>query len=131
MPTPRLHGYDFSYEGLLGIWEGFQALPDQKRETTPVTAHRDLLEPDPSTAHHEKQSSRRSRSPNDRRGNFHASLVILAARRGADGSTWKPTVVTTKLVQRQVALRLCGWSLREEDLTNVIKGCDLRSRFFD
>ena len=47
--------------------------------------------------------------------------MVIADRRGLDRSLWKPPVPTTKLVQRQVALQLCGWSLREDELRNIVK----------
>ena len=134
MPTPRLHGYDFSYQGLLGIWEGFNpsSVPIQPvGEDAPVPEQRSLLLDLPvglrvgstSNGGHERQSSHRSRSPqaDDLFGSWSAALHSLAARRGTDRSSWKPTVPTNKLVQRQIALQVCGWSLREEELTAAVK----------
>ncbi|KAJ3501958.1 hypothetical protein NLJ89_g9102 [Agrocybe chaxingu] len=135
-PTSRLHGYDFSYHGLAGIWEGFPpiAAPAQQQQVvddTPIPIPRTLLDVPPANAlaqgqHHAHASSgggtRRSRSPaDDLHGNWPAALAILAARKGADRSSWKPTVPTTKLVQRQIALQICGWSLREDELAAAVK----------
>ena len=135
MPTPRLHGYDFSYQGLLGIWEGFNpSVPLQQfDEDTPVPGERSLLLDLPveqvhpsradsgSSGGHENHSTERSRSPDDLFGSWSAALHSLAARRGTDRTTWKPTVPTNKLIQRQIALQVCGWSVREEELTAAVK----------
>lgn len=138
MPTPRLHGYDFSYQGLLGIWEGFNpssAPVQQFSEDTPVLGQRSLLLDLPiSQVHHaragsagsggnERQLSQRSHSPpaDDLLGSWSAALHTLATRCGADRSNWKPTVPTNKLVQRQVALQVCGWSMKEEELTAMVQ----------
>ena len=130
IPTPRLHGYDVSYQGLLGIWEGISpsASPSasQLADDTPMPIHRSLLldlPPHGSQHHvHASTSQRRTHSPaDDLHGNWPAALATLAARRGADRSSWKPTVPTSKLLQRQVALQLCGWSLRDDELAAAIK----------
>lgn len=136
MPTPRLYGYDFSYQGLLGIWEGFNpsSAPMQNfSEGTPTAGQRSLLLDLPvGQVHHsragstgsggrESHSSHRSHSPaDDLFGSWSAALHSLAARR-RDHSSWKPTVPTDKLVQRQIALRVCGWSVREEELSAAVK----------
>ena len=140
LPTPRLHGYDLSYQGLQGIWDGIPPTVIQSQpllaEDTPVAGPRPLLLdlPPPGFSSHpsystssgnvlqERQTPRRSHSPvDDLHGNWQAALATLAARRSADRSSWKPTVATAKLVQRQIALQLCGWSLREDELKAAIK----------
>jgi hypothetical protein len=140
LPTPRLHGYDLSYQGLQGIWDRIPPMVIQSQpllaEDTPVAGLRPLLLdlPPPGLSSHpsystssgnmlqERQTSGRSHSPVDElHGNWQAALETLAARRGADRSSWKPTVATAKLVQRQIALQLCGWSLREDELMAAIK----------
>lgn len=144
VPTPRLHGYDFSYHGLLGIWEGFSPSSNSFHQPIIDDLQRSLLLDLPGTAqqqqgyHHTHTNStgstggyphrglglnsQRSRSPaEDWYGNWSAALTTLAARRGVDQLSWKPPVPTAKLVQRQIALQLCGWSLREEELGAAIK----------
>ena len=124
MPTPRLHGYDFSHQGLLGVWEGFPPSSPQQSaiESTPRGALLEL----PSTprglaAELAGHSQRRPLSPSDEiHGDFHSAVVSLCSR-GGERATWKPTVPTQKLAQRQLALQLCGWSLKEDDLNNAIK----------
>ncbi|KAJ7087262.1 hypothetical protein B0H15DRAFT_843273 [Mycena belliarum] len=124
VPTPRLHGYDFSYQGIMGIWEGFTALnatpqpgPSVSLEPASSSGHRDLLDVRNGRS---RSRSRRSHSPaDDLHGNFHAALSALAVRTGdkSAASTWRfPAVSTAKPLHRQVALQLCGWSLKEEDL---------------
>ena len=139
MPTPRLYGYDFSYQGLLGIWEGFNPssvpMPIQHfGENTPIPGQRSLLLDIPvgqvhhshtgsstGSGGHESHSARRSHSPaDDLFGSWSAALHSLAARR-KDHSSWKPTVPTEKLVQRQIALQVCGWSMREEEISASVK----------
>ena len=138
MPTPRLYGYDFSYQGLLGIWEGFNpsSAPvhmQQVSEDTPIPSQRSLLLDLPvgqvhhalaggtGSGSHENHSSHRSHSPaDDFFGSWSAALHSLSARR-RDHSSWKPTVPTDKLIQRQIALQVCGWSVREEELSASVK----------
>lgn len=138
MPTPRLYGYDFSYQGLLGIWEGFNpsSVPVHLQpfsEGTPIPGQRSLLLDLPvgqvhhsragstGSGGHDSHSSHRSHSPaDDLFGSWSAALHSLAARR-RDHSSWKPTVPTDKLVQRQIALQVCGWSVREEELSAAVK----------
>jgi WD repeat-containing protein mio len=52
---------------------------------------------------------------------FNVMLQTLIGRRNSEPVTWKPTIHTTKLLQRQVALQLCGWSLQEQELMSAIK----------
>ncbi|KAF9483146.1 hypothetical protein BDN70DRAFT_800339 [Pholiota conissans] len=137
VPTPRLNGFDFSYHGLLGIWEGFAPIdgtaPGNLSDDTPLALQRSLLLDLPvPNVHHSRsgstgggnygRSSRRSHSPvDDLQDNWSAALADLANRRGIDRWSWKSPVPTNKLVARQVALTVCGWSLREEEITANIK----------
>ncbi|KAL0954758.1 hypothetical protein HGRIS_003708 [Hohenbuehelia grisea] len=116
-PTPRLQGYDFSYEGLLGIWEGLRPLPVPPN-ATPANADQYNLDSSDTIPSSEKPV--RSKS-DDARRKFNAALKELAARRGVNKSQWKPTITTGKQLQRQLALELCGWSWKEEDFDASIK----------
>ncbi|KAJ7179577.1 hypothetical protein C8R46DRAFT_1074139 [Mycena filopes] len=128
VPTPRMHGYDFSHQGILGIWEGFAPLavvtphaePQILPEIHAPPIHRDRLDIRDGRS---RSRSRRSHSPaDDLHGNFHAALSALALRGGDKTSGWNfPAVSSAKILQRQVALQLCGWSLKEEDLWTNIK----------
>ncbi|KAJ6567321.1 hypothetical protein DFH09DRAFT_1156660 [Mycena vulgaris] len=129
VPTPRLHGYDFSHQGIMGIWQGFAPLnvtphgePSLLLDPVPPV-HRDLLDVQDGTRSGSR--SRRSHSPADElHGNFQSALAALALRTGeksASSALKFPAVSTSKALQRQVALQLCGWSLKEEDLWNSVK----------
>jgi hypothetical protein len=114
----------------MGIWEGFPPLaattphgePQMLPEVGPAAppAHRSLLDVRDARS---RSRSRRSNSPaDDLHGNFHAALTALALRSGDKTSAWKfPAVSSSKNLQRQVALQLCGWTLKEEDLWSNIK----------
>lgn len=51
---------------------------------------------------------------------FQAALGAVESRKTGTRSTWRPVVSTVKLVQRQVAMKLCGWSLKEDELSAAI-----------
>lgn len=128
MPTPRLHGYDFSHQGLLGVWEGFP--PSSSQQTVPESTPGVALLELPSTPHGlaaelAGHPQRRPLSPSDEiHGDFHSAIISLCSR-GGERTTWKPTVSTQKLAQRQLALQLCGWSLKEDDFKIAIKRSQL------
>ncbi|KAF8063440.1 hypothetical protein FPV67DRAFT_243862 [Lyophyllum atratum] len=112
VPKSVLHGYDFAYQGLIGIWEGFPPLP--------ISGNMDLPSVDGYFDTSPYNDRRRAYGPVDElHGNFQAALGALAMRRAGD-RPWKPTVVTTKGLQRQIALQLVGWSLREDELANTL-----------
>jgi WD repeat-containing protein mio len=118
IPTPIVHGYDFGYQGLLGVWEG--SIPN-----LPMS-HQSLSDPSPNTTnspYHDRRSSRHADDHSGGSGNFHAALSALLARRVGTGDmrSWKPGVATVKGVQRQVALLMCGWCLREEEMMVTIR----------
>ncbi|KAJ7929151.1 hypothetical protein B0H13DRAFT_2311009 [Mycena leptocephala] len=105
VPTPRLHGHDFSHQGIMGIWEGFPPLAVVVRgNTNPFS-----LAAKPFTR------GRPARK-------FPCGIDGVALRSGDKTSAWKfPAVSSSKMLQRQVALQLCGWSLKEEDLWSSVK----------
>ncbi|KAF9227102.1 WD40 repeat-like protein [Gyrodon lividus] len=126
IPIPRIHGYDFSNQGLLGIWEGFPTLP-QSSETRPstsllsdmVAASSAALDSSPSSTL--GSTSFFSQSSDDLSyGDFNAAITALLPRQGTEKS-WSPALRTNKLAQRELALQLCGWYLKDEDLSNAIK----------
>ncbi|KAF7301219.1 zinc-ribbon-16 domain-containing protein [Mycena indigotica] len=146
VPTPRLHGYDFAYSGVIGIWEGLLPVGENTTSSsfslsatnTPtieplslLSDIRDRSRSRPRRSHSLTATGRNYSPADDLHGNFHAALTALAMRFG-DGnsgvnnfsglsSTGRSTgIATSRPLQRQVALHLCGWSLKEEDLwTNV------------
>jgi len=163
VPTARLHGYDFSFQGLLGIWEGLVPMPNPPQPPlvgdAPITMQQTLLfdlptianPPYPyinhshtssigSTASISSESSgvttnlftHRNNSPADAlHGNWPAALAALGFRRGSDTvkSNWKPAVQTSKLLQRQIALQIIGWSLRDDELSDAIKRWQKEGQF--
>lgn len=146
-PKPRPHGFDFSCQGLLGIWDGFSVSGRRSNETVPPSSpvsglksllmeHVSLELGQPPGGHSGRSRSRHGSSrrtshlfvdtaaatatPLD---DFSQALLALSARNGDDGNEadpWRPGTPTAKLVQRRFGLQLCGWSLREEELNNAI-----------
>ncbi|KAG6844845.1 hypothetical protein H0H87_003277 [Tephrocybe sp. NHM501043] len=108
-PKSVLHGFDFSNQGLLSIWEGFKALP--------VTQGPNLASPNSYYDLSEQWDSHPS--IDELYGNYQAALGALISRRDR---TWKPSITTSKALHRQVALQLIGWSFREDDFGKVLQG---------
>lgn len=122
----------------MGIWEGLIPMytqPDaQEMDETPVPIQRSLLlEPTPPGRSMHSSFSRTLDSGVDRYptnlmasaedslGDWQDALTELAARLGPDRTPWKSSTSISKPLQRQLALQLCGWSMREEDLLATIK----------
>ncbi|CDO72505.1 hypothetical protein BN946_scf184980.g46 [Trametes cinnabarina] len=140
-PSPMIDGYNFAYQGLLGIWDGFRAVrhhPPSNQPTprmhvrstlfdgpaaSPLLAPLTLDAPRRSNSKH-SGGRKRSRPPAPAfPEEFLAAIEVLNARSGISDSAaaWKPSVHTAHLGQRRFALQLCGWSLAQEDLARAIK----------
>ncbi|KAH7916597.1 hypothetical protein BJ138DRAFT_1201984 [Hygrophoropsis aurantiaca] len=130
-PTPRLHGYDFSHQGLLGIWDGFPPISQASDTGSAVNSLTEIsasqtftFESTQSTLSSAVLSNptRSNGSSEDAsHGDFRAAILHIISRQGAERLAWKPSAHTNKLERRQFALQLCGWSLKEEDLNVAIK----------
>jgi hypothetical protein len=126
VPAVHLNGFNFANQGIQGIWEGFQSsIPDAPSSNSPRGMP--LLEPlaVEGVQTISRSQSRRGRNRADVPSDFAAALLLLSAYHKTDAaalesSDWKPTVPTAKLTQRQFALQLCGWSLKNEDISAVI-----------
>ncbi|KAI0338210.1 hypothetical protein BDW22DRAFT_1487781 [Trametopsis cervina] len=132
-----LEGYNFSYQGVIGVWEGFRPAHPQisAPHPTPRIPQRSLLLETAQTqlsnliseAQHTWPRSRqadssRSRPLTDGPSEEFANVVAtLLAENDPERPPWKPAVTTTRLAQRRLALDLCGWSLAEEDLASAVK----------
>ncbi|KZT65334.1 hypothetical protein DAEQUDRAFT_747081 [Daedalea quercina L-15889] len=141
-PTPRVEGFNFSYQGLLGIWEGFPSShphTSTSTHTTPrVAVRRSMLPNTPIQSLsalpldiNAKPSSRHSSRRRPHGGvsdEFLAAVTILADRNGLDTTSWKPAVTTSRLTQRHLGLHLCGWSLAEDELMHAIKRWEKEGR---
>jgi hypothetical protein len=123
VPMSRSNGYDFSNQGLLGIWESFPSTTSAL--TSPPTMSPALrsqaLEVEAPTI--PRQRSKRGRRRSGVPPEFDAALLALGAYHGLAIGTepgWRPGVRTARLIQRRFALELCGWSLKEDDFDAVI-----------
>lgn len=132
-----LDGYNFSYHGILGIWEGFR--PSRPHPSaphpTPRIAPRSLLLETPQTSlsnliSESQQPRSRSRQAEKRKSQaipdgpseeFSSVVATLLSESDPERTTWRPAVSTSKPAQRRFALDLCGWSLAEEDLASAVK----------
>jgi hypothetical protein len=115
-PTSKIHRYDFSYQGILSIWEGFEPMVEVARSQSPLPSA-----VPPQTRKHKRHSHIARSAAEEDQDTFHAALQTLVSRKDGHRCTWKPTIPTSRPVHRQAALRLCGWSLHENEMTNLIK----------
>ncbi|KAF7782973.1 hypothetical protein Agabi119p4_2349 [Agaricus bisporus var. burnettii] len=122
-PTSRVNGYDFAHQGIFGIWEGLLPVRSQPSET-PTAFERPLFDLSGTTntlVRDKKARGGHSYSQkDDSQTVFQAALGAIESRKTGTRSTWRPVVSTVKLVQRQVAMKLCGWSLKEDELSAAI-----------
>lgn len=136
-PTPRIHGYDFSNQGLQGIWHGFPPLPRAtvSRTKSTISLPVDLLSTSFEAATADTNSSG-TPSPTDipgllgtssqsaedvLYGDFDGAVGLLLSRQNPARLPPSPSLRTKRMKQRQFALQLCGWSLSDEDLSSAIK----------
>lgn len=124
-PTSRINGYDFSNQGLMGIWEGFEALPQPSEPRDTSLPSDSYLTPpafDSSSASALGLPSALSRSFEDvSYGDFNVAINVILSRQGIEKQSWSPALRTNKLSQRELALQLCGWYLRGDELSDAIK----------
>ena len=137
--------YDFSGQGVLGIWEG--GIPTSKPQrpvepiqTSPMAGVKSIIDHVKSVSGDGRSSSKsKDNVPSSRRGSrllldtnplptpsgvqedaYAAALNALCFGVGDTGGKWKPSTPTSKTAQRRVCLHLVGWSLREEELNRAI-----------
>src|SRR5882757_10204985 len=133
-PTSRLHGYEFSNQGLLGLWEGFAPLPQVPDSCSPSFSVLDGILTIPTTSLVNSSLSplctsavldplTRMRQPSDDSvyGDFAAAVTNLCARRTGSERPWKAPVRMNKLEQRRFALHLCEWGTGEDEPNHVIR----------
>lgn len=144
VPTLHTNYYDFSVQGVLGIWEGFPSSSALSLATTVTTSlsstpaartNSDLLDPLNSlNALHDFQPISRPRSGRgrdrglraDRQIDFNAAIVALCQYRDedldmtGDNGAWVPATSTKKAIQRKLALMVCKWSLKDGDIASQI-----------
>ncbi|KAI0032699.1 hypothetical protein K488DRAFT_49368 [Vararia minispora EC-137] len=125
VPLVRSNGFDFSNQGLLGIWESFPsssaALTSPPSLSSP--AHRPMALEESTGLGLARPRSKRGRHRSEISTEFNAALLALGAYHGLTiGSEpgWKPGVRTGRLLQRRFALELCGWSVKEEEFDAVV-----------
>ncbi|EPQ56887.1 hypothetical protein GLOTRDRAFT_115046 [Gloeophyllum trabeum ATCC 11539] len=133
--TLKHFGLDFSYEGLLGVWESAPATstapgtPEDLQSALqsplmPVLSSSNLSALGLEYPHPIHRTTSRSKHHKDRP---HASSsmdppVAFSAGRGLDTpSGGRLSVHTAKSEQRELALQLCGWQLTPEDFANEIR----------
>lgn len=135
-PTSKVHGFEFSNQGLFGLWEGFALLPLVPEPSASSSSVLDGLLTIPQISPGDSSLSplstpavldplTRMRQPPDdlAYGDFTAAVAALCARRtSGSGRPWKPPIRNTeKLEQRRFALHLCGWSIGEEEMNHEIR----------
>ncbi|KAM6501602.1 hypothetical protein JOM56_001579 [Amanita muscaria] len=135
VPTPRLNGYDFSFQGLSCIWESFPPSPNEPLTMyipAPIITHDvaasafgigatlggisgagagEMYSGWRDQAYQLALQAIISRSTKISNGDLTASAAV----------SWRPSVPTQKALQRHVALLLCGWSVDEDDLMGAIR----------
>ncbi|KIY67134.1 hypothetical protein CYLTODRAFT_376717 [Cylindrobasidium torrendii FP15055 ss-10] len=114
-PSPIVNGFDFSFDGLYNTWEGHTPRIDIAT-ATPMNRS-SLLPPDDDILRGQRTISPMGRS----HGDLNAALKELLARGGLDATHWTPSVHTAKPLQRQVALLMIGWSMKEHELAKDIE----------
>ncbi|THH10667.1 hypothetical protein EW145_g1164 [Phellinidium pouzarii] len=129
--TAKIHGIDFSYQGILGIWEGLEASSSQEvvslldsldlaapSEASSMTLSDSSPSVDVNASLRPRLSSNKSHRLGDGfHGNYTAALNTLNSRSNSDKSAWKSTVHTEKSQQRRLALALCDWKVGEEEFS--------------
>ena len=134
-PPSALDDYNFSYQGIIGVWEGFRpSRPHVSAHPTPRMPQRGLLldiPPNPVSnilleQHHPRSRSRqadgrRPKGTDASHDEFSGAVATLLSEKLPNQTSWKPVANTNRLAQRQLALYMCAWSLADEDLAHAVR----------
>lgn len=127
--SSKVHGIDFSYQGILGIWEGLEA--STPYEMASLLDSLDLASPpeasqaskelslsiDVTASLRPRPSARQTQRMGDGfHGNYSAALNTLNSRSNGEKTSWKPTVHSEKTQQRKLALALCDWKVDQDEI---------------
>ena len=131
--SAKVHGIDFSFQGILGIWEGLEASPSQ--DMISLLDGLDLASPSelPTNAPVESphlgvdvnaslrprlSASKSQRMVDGFHGNYTAALNTLNSRSNlnSDKFTFKSSVHPDKIQRRKLALALCNWKAGDEEI---------------
>lgn len=139
-PASTVQGFDFSFRGINEIWESFSPASSPNTTTTVVTttssgsSASSSISPLPNMqaissigGNKVTSGARRTQIPVEAtRGPWQDALkeICLNSRRRAnneendfhESDSWRPFTNSNKLEQREVALALCAWSLRLNDV---------------
>ncbi|KZS98492.1 hypothetical protein SISNIDRAFT_448741 [Sistotremastrum niveocremeum HHB9708] len=124
-------GYDFTFQGVQTIWEGFTPTTNFNALSQSLTprnaAHLELennypdgssLSPSVSRA---KVRKSRSPAPIGPHGSYVAAVTSLASRKDPERWSSRSTVLTAKANQRKLALQLCGFGESDDDLAAITR----------
>lgn len=137
-----MHGIDFSFQGILGIWEGLQASQSQdmislldgldlaapSELTTNVAVDSPHLGVDVNASLRPRLNTNKSQRIVDGfHGNYNAALNTLNSRSNlnSDKFAFKSSVHTDKIQRRKLALALCNWKAGDEEIARSVRPCIL------
>ncbi|KAF9510020.1 hypothetical protein BS47DRAFT_103591 [Hydnum rufescens UP504] len=133
--SSRLHGFDFTYQGVLSIWEGFPSFPSKNLPAE--DKERGTLHSDQQGTHsnlgatgrtssgrgHRRPSSRNKSAGDSSRLHYEAEIETINGGRthGVKKDISSATVQSSKVARRQFALGLFGWDYSDAEFRQAIQ----------
>ena len=133
--SSRVHGFDFTYQGVLSIWEGFPSLSHRissAEDKERATSHADQQGSHSSVSTtgrtssgrgHRRPSSRNKSAGESPRLHYELAIEAINGKRtfGVKKDLPSTAVHSTRAARRQFALSLCGWDYSDEEFRREIE----------
>lgn len=135
--SSKVHGIDFSFQGIMGIWEGLEASPSQ--DMMSILDGLDLASPSESPAargesphrsvdvnaslHPRLNTFKSQKLVDGFHGNYTAALNTLNSRTDLvnEKLAFKSPLHSDKVQRRRLALALCNWKAGDEQIARSVQ----------